>query len=213
MLYLPFWKLFASNFCFYLFLFFLFVLRVFFKNLSLSFIFLSLVSVFSSFPYYCSLSLVSSCSFFSFFSLFFSSTSLILFCYLLFLHCLVSHNLFFLDLRVFCIYFVLLHFLVVMFFRFSPSPVFLSLLCLFQPFAVSLSPFLSFSISLCSTSFSFFPAIPLAFLALHHLFFVFIAFFFFSPLRSPPFSWTHFVMIWKSLVFLDFSFLCVSLFW
>ena len=147
--------------------------------LSLSYFFL-LCLFFSSLLHYCFLSpfpiVHSSHSSLSPFSYF--STSLFSFCYLFLLHCVFSLYLFFLDLRFFCLYFVLFfsYFLVVMF----------SVFLHFLSFCLFFLSFTLFAVSLCP------------FVLLHTLFL-------FSPLRSSPFSWTHFVMFWKSLVYLDLS--------
>ena len=135
-----------------------------FPSLSLSFIFLSIVSVFSSLLYYCFLSpfpfVHSSHYSLSPFFLFFS-TSLFLFCYLFLLHCVFSLHLFFLDLH------------------FSVSVLF----CFFRT-----SLLLCFSVYLHLLSFCLFFVSFTLLLFLYLLFFLLHTLYLFSPLRSPPFS-------------------------
>ena len=130
----------------------------------------------------------------------------------LFFSTVFSLYLFFLDLRFFLYLFCFLFCSCCYVFRFSPSPVFLSLLCLFHLFLFLYLLFVLLYLILLYFFLFFFLAIPLAFRALHHLFFVSIAFF-------SSFSFTSFFLnsflkkkFEKSLVYLDLSRLFVSLF-
>ena len=183
-------------FCFFVsFSFSFFFLRVFFiLFVCLSYVFLlSLFLFFFSVPFFSLFPLVHSThsthsSLFPFY-LFLLSTSLFLF-----------RSFFFSSAFFLSIYF-------------SRSPfmfsAFLYLLCFSLSIGfVSLSSLFCFFISFLSffkIHFALLPSLPLsilpAFLDLHHLFFFFIAF-----------SWSPFWMFWKSLVYLDLSFLFVSLF-